>query len=164
MNEFTKNFLLVSVGSPHGDDQIGWVIGDELYKRFNDFISHKKVTEPINLIHYLGNATQLHLVDACVSENSSQIIHRLEFPENTTRFLKAFATTGSHDFNLLQVLELANELGVLPESTVVWAIACEKFGKSDSISDELESRISDIVETIGKELNSARDVSCKIVD
>lgn len=150
--------LFVGLGSPHGDDQIGWRIAEELRGRVSDSdpVSVRTATIPLDLIDWLDGVDRLHLCDACLSEvppgtllrfEASHADSRLQLPE-----LAGLRSRGSHDFALPDVLELAFRLDRLPAEVVVHAVSSRRFQPGDGLSDALRAALPQITGSILREL------------
>lgn len=66
---------------------------------------------------------------------------------------------GTHDFDVLSVLELACALNCLPERIVIWGIVGRNFEPSDILSGEIVGQLPVIADAIRKELTGARKIS-----
>ncbi|MFY9253110.1 MAG: hypothetical protein WAO83_06630 [Fuerstiella sp.] len=66
---------------------------------------------------------------------------------------------GSHDFDVVSVLELARTLNRLPERIIIWGIVGKNFEPSDELSSELQSQMSAIANVIREEVTDAREIS-----
>lgn len=161
----TRHILFVGLGSPHGDDQIGWLIADALQQQLSRYsdISARKTAVPLDVIDWLDDVTDLHVVDACWSGGQVGSLSVLRsssddiaggFPE-----LERLRSNGSHDFGLAAVFDLASKLGRLPEHVVVHAVTGCSFEPGEEVSAELVERIPEITRNILKELTDARDVT-----
>ena len=145
--------LVVGLGSNHGDDQAGWLVTEmlkELRSDSDSFIS-RRGRVPLDLLDWLDGVEILHICDACeISQvdKPSGSTRMLEYlrgqngrladstaPENTVTAAR-IRTRGSHDFELPAVLQLAEQLGKLPDHVFLWAIPGSRFRPGDEISSE----------------------------
>ncbi|MEZ6132472.1 MAG: hydrogenase maturation protease [Planctomycetaceae bacterium] len=141
---------LIAIGSHHGDDQIGWVIADCLLQRHGRICDIRKATVPMDVLNWLDGVHTLHIVDACQGPHDNGHLHRWEWGELPV-FCDTMLHTGSHDFDVLAVLRLAERLHKLPAHVVIWGIQGNHFGPLDSLSVTIVQRLPEIVETIANE-------------
>jgi hydrogenase maturation protease len=163
--------LLVGIGSPHGDDQAGWAVADELNARHGNLANVRKATVPLDIIHWLDGITTLHIVDACHcvvlphgADNppASGTVHRLQWhadDDTDTPVFSSLRAAGTHDFDIVSVLKLARQLGTLPPTTIIWGIVGDSFQTGQSLSSDIAVRIPIIADQIGKELTHARKIA-----
>ncbi len=158
MTGFTSKILLVAIGSSHGDDKAAWEVAELLATRLTVKSVIKKASVPINLIDWLEDIHELHIVDACNGGGRPGELLRFEWGIDHPKF-PALWKSGTHDFDVLSVLELARTLKRLPERVIIWGIVGTKFEPSGDLSSEIQSRLAAIANTIGKEVADAREVS-----
>lgn len=116
--EFNR-WLIVGIGSPTGNDRLGWDVSQFLAGQLPSPWTIRQARVPTDLLDWLEGCERLHLVDACPVVQEVGRVHRLEWPD--PRILQSRTAT-SHDYDVPQVLRLAERLGQLPEQVVVWAI------------------------------------------
>jgi hydrogenase maturation protease len=159
--------LIVGVGSAHGDDQAGWLVADELTRRIPDreFISVRKASVPLDFLDWVENVKVLHLIDAFQDSggeknvrrfrwlNGQLICHSSGAPESS--MLNPPAARSSHGFSVPDVLRLAEQTGMLPEITMVWAIPGSHFQPGARMSDPCQNNICMIATQIMAELSVA---------
>jgi hydrogenase maturation protease len=153
--------LLVGIGSPHGDDQIGWLVADCVSDtlRAEVEIEVKKASSPSDLLDWLENVARLYVCDACQTPDSairsteSSLIdsglYRWQWPAPLETPLRS---SGSHTFGLPQVLQLAQRLRILPENVVVYGIAGARFNAFTDVSRELSACFRDFAAIISRDL------------
>lgn len=114
-----------AIGSPHGDDQLGWLVARQLQSTLDQLGQHDlceviTLTTPLQLLSYSSEDTQMWiLVDACDSGQLPGTINRFRWPD---RRIGSQWTSSSHGVSLPEALRLASALGRLPDRVVVWAI------------------------------------------
>ena len=156
--------LFVGIGSPHGDDQAGWVVADRLRKQGNSLrdVLVRRAVVPIDLLDWLDGVGHLHLCDACQNEAPSGTLHRWQWPAAANERsndawplegLGALRSTGSHDCGLGQTLLLAERLRRLPSEVTVWGIEGRHFEPHQLVSDEIQAALPAIVSTVLAELS-----------
>jgi len=142
----------VGIGSPHGDDQIGWIVVRELAAAMRDEIEVHQATQPAELLDWLEEVHQLVICDACLTGGAAGEIHRWVWPTDS---LATHKRAGSHDLSLPFVLSLAERLGKLPPRVVVWGIELGDASPGAAISSSLRSAVSQIISRMIGELRSA---------
>jgi hydrogenase maturation protease len=148
-----KHAMVIGIGSHHGDDAIGWHVLEALREHTLPGCELVSVRTPVDALNHLHHLTDLHLVDACYGLNTG-MIHRWLWP---TEELAAYHWTTSHDLNVVGVLQLADQLGILPSRTVLWAIETDAFHPVTSISHALESAAKELVSQIREAIPHASD-------
>jgi hydrogenase maturation protease len=141
----SRTWLVVGIGSPHGSDRLGWVVAEQLERQLPAPWQVRLARTPTDLLNWLEDCEHLHLLDACLRGQSSGRVHRFRWPD--TRILEPRGET-SHDFNLPQVLQLAQRLEQVPKKLVVWALEIGHAEELDPRPDWLEDAIVEIREDI----------------
>lgn len=160
--------LFVGLGSPHGDDQVGWRVAESL--RVQGQIDVRQAAIPADLLHWLDHIEALYLCDACRGRGTIGSLHRWAYRRGESGRVELLAavarlrSTGSHNLGLGQVLDLAERLGILPEVIVLWAVEGGSFGMGQPLSSELKKQLPGIVHTIEYEINHARKIAGEIAD
>lgn len=162
--------LLAGIGSPNGDDRIGWQVAERLQSRLAGIpaIAVRKAAVPLDLLDWLDDVRTLHVVDACLAEDVPGSVTTLTADASDSdrgtmdqllSRLEPLDSGGSHDFGLAQVLALAGRLDRLPERVVVHAVAARQFAPAAPLSDDLACRLPDIAEWLYQELTDARSLA-----
>lgn len=142
--------LFVGLGSPHGDDQIGWLVADRLAntKNLSSRWSIRKAAIPLDLLDWLEGIQFLGICDALDPSSAKEGIQRGEWSRNSEPnptavlpLLNRMKTGNSHSFQLAEVLDLANTLNRLPSQLVVWAIPAIQCEPEQPLSDELQKQL-----------------------
>jgi len=164
-----KTRLFVGIGSPHGDDQAGWTIAEGLLQDVgssNDIVV-RRASVPIDLIDWLDGIDCLHVCDACQGHAPPGTLHRWEYNAVTPAVsdrqreplgrpsFASLRSTGSHDFGLITVLELAHRLGRLPSQVVVWCIEGRHFEIGQTLSPEIVRILPEVKGVVAHALSHA---------
>lgn len=165
--------LLVGIGSPHGDDRLGWHVADALADRLH--ASHKglpgghtaglnspvpersqvairKAGSPADVLDWMEGLDRLLICDACRSGGPPGFAYRWSWPD---RAIERAHCSGTHDLGLAGVLELAQQLQRLPPAVVVWGVEAENLKPQDEFSAGVAARLAGIVNTIWSDLGHA---------
>lgn len=161
--------LIVGLGSPHGDDQVGWRVAEALRPRVAGLlgVAVRTANVPLDLLDWLEGVASLHVCDACCSDQPFGTLHRLTIcgpidgngpPARGFEFA-SLRCGGSHDFGLPAVLELAERLGCLPDRVVVHAVCGCRFDPGDDMIEAVAGAVPGLVNAILEELPDARDLT-----
>jgi len=116
---------------------------------------------PLDLLDWITASTELHIVDACDGDETSGHLYRWDWQPGTSARSTSFVLrgTGTHDFDVVSVLELARRLGRLPQSVTIWGIQGERWTGSEELSPTVAAVLPHVSEIIAKELVNARTIT-----
>lgn len=138
--------LIVGVGSPHGDDQIGWRIAEALAVDSRPGWSIRTARNPAELLAWLDDKVeQLVICDACYGSASLGELHVWRWP---TAEIQLACASGGHDLSLPSVLELAHELRRLPSCVVICAVEAKQHAPGAGLSFEVAAALPQVVSRI----------------
>ena len=134
----TSRILLVGIGSPHGDDQAGWLVVSEWQRRLachpEDDLSPRHrgletlvcrlAKSPSDLLDWLEAVSHLIVCDCCESPTQLGEVRLWHWPAD--RFLRT-RSASSHQLGLSEVLDLATNLNRLPQRVEIWTIGGGRF-------------------------------------
>ncbi|MEZ6123272.1 MAG: hydrogenase maturation protease [Planctomycetaceae bacterium] len=123
-SETAARCCVIGIGSPHGDDQAGWLVVDLLEKGSGLFSQAvvRKVASPIEILHWASGCDHLILCDACQGTGDAGTITRFDWTELLGQRIR---WSGSHDVSLEAALQLLDRLvNPRPEITL-WGIEIE---------------------------------------
>ena len=147
--------LVVGIGSPHGDDQAGWLVVDRLLNRWRGTsIDVRKASSPMQLLNWLDGKEKLIVCDACRGPGSPGEVSRYDWPDHA---LMEVTWSGTHDLPLPAVLELGQRLGKLPPSVVIWCLGAATGRPLEQLSSPAAAGLPNVVSEVLREL--ARDYS-----
>jgi hydrogenase maturation protease len=134
---------VIGIGSPFGDDTIGWQAIEVLRDNSDLFPPNTEwlvLDRPgSGLVSLLENAKTVVLIDAMQSGQSPGTVQRLQMTE-----LLAEAThPSSHSLGVAEALALAKALGVLPENIFIYGIEMDESGLKPSWYSELLRLLSE---------------------
>lgn len=153
---------VVGVGSPHGDDAVGWQVirqlqqpGDQGWASPPGAIEFHLVTGGQQLLDLLDGRGTLVLVDALLATptlvNEAASIQRLEWPDSRLNVLRPGTT---HQLGPAETLELAAALGLLPPRVVIWAVTGAVFDPQANLSPTVIAALPLLVQRLAAELKS----------
>lgn len=149
----TPRTLVVGIGSPHGDDQLGWRIAQRLAASCDT----RCAATPAELLGELPIAAErLELVDACADlpPQAAFCVWSLDqfLAHPVTR-----SALSSHLISLPATLRLAAELNVLPPRVRVWGVRGERFDAASDLSDSARAACELATFELARELGVTLD-------
>jgi hydrogenase maturation protease len=114
---------VVGVGSPHGDDQVGWAVADRLADReLPSEVGVDRCAAPATeILPLVSGAQRVILVDAVDTGQAAGTVGTWRGRE----ILGVPGAVSSHGLDLGQVLALGTSLGMLPEDVTLYGIAVD---------------------------------------
>ncbi|MHB8257823.1 MAG: hydrogenase maturation protease [Acidiferrobacterales bacterium] len=145
---------IVGVGSPHGDDRLGWVAAGEL-RRSAGLAALPPLTLTIaerdrpgmDLLQGLEGLTALIVVDAVCTGLAPGTLHRLTGDE----IGGAAGTLSSHGFGLAAALELGRAMGCLPPRVAVFGLEIADTG-GEALSPAVKAAMPGLVAAVEREV------------
>ncbi len=144
--------VVVGIGSPHGDDQIGWRIADRLSQAMCSSVEIYKAASPIELLDFANRADELTICDACRADSDFGTIWCWNWP---TEAIETCRFSGSHDLPLPVALELASQLGRLPRRVTIWGVNIGSTEPAADLSPGIEAAIPKVTWQILQSINHA---------
>lgn len=155
----TMRILVAGLGSPHGDDQIGWRVSDDLRSRFGADSQYTVRTArvPLDLLDWLFEFDVVHLIDACLPEPDGEAWYQLFWREGGLAAdnglqVAADGWRSSHSWDVVSVLQLAAQLGRIPPLVCVWAICIRQTERGEEVSDHIQAVGRIVADRIESEL------------
>lgn len=137
--------LVVGVGSPHGDDGVGWAIADAVAARIGDAVVVRRARTPAELLDWLAGIDSLDVCDAVVGQVDVGSVHLWRWPAGQ---IERVPFAGSHDLSLAAALALAEQLGKLPGEVRVWGVGIEGAGAWGPMSAAVSAAVPCAAEQI----------------
>lgn len=147
-----KFIRILGIGSPFGDDQLGWKAIDLLSDRQElQKIYLEKCDRPgVSLLSLMKNADTVFLIDAIRSNDAVGKIHRWQDVEIETKY----HPTSSHAMGIAEALQLAKALQEIPKSVILFGIEMDENNYASSLSLPVQKSLFILVERIVSELLS----------
>jgi hydrogenase maturation protease len=137
--------LFIGVGHPfRRDDGVGPWLADRLAGAGIDAVAH--AGDGAGLIARFGEAQDILVADAMQGgrpPGSAVLLDARLAPMPEGRFRNS-----THEFGLVQAVETARVLGLLPRSLWVLGIEGQDFGFGEGLSEAVERRASQVLEAI----------------
>jgi hydrogenase maturation protease len=138
--------LVVGIGSPHGDDQAGWLVAVKLAAR-QTAITVRRAQVPVDLLDWLDGVERLIVCDACEPAGQPGSIRHWIWPAELT----PLRAVSSHGLDIASVLSLAETLGKLPSQVHVWGIEAAHCEPGDEVSPVVMCAVERIATAIHEE-------------
>ena len=133
---------IFALGSPHGDDQVAWVVADRLSEDpLIRSITYQLAT-PWDLVELLVPDCSVIVIDACVGVASPGSVLRIGENELAS---SPVARQSTHGGSLLQALEMAKALRRTIRELAVFGIAVESCEPGDALSESARHAVGDVV-------------------
>lgn len=144
---------VLGVGSPYGDDQVGWKVIEALCQSegfaglSEDTVAAHKCDRPgSQLVEYFKDAQATIIVDAVHSGAPPGTVHRLKLSDLDTGASSELLS--SHGFGLADALALAKSLGALPNRVVIYGIEISPDAARPTPDQALSEDVAQAVETL----------------
>jgi hydrogenase maturation protease len=145
--------LFVGLGSPHGDDAVGWRIAEMVAAEEVPGVTVRRASSPLDLLDWLGGIERLAICDACDSPNAAGTLYDWYWP---VAAILPRPLRNSHAIGLVEALQLAEQVGRLPQEVRIYAVAGSKFQPGEPVSAGLEAVLPAIVARLIGDLAHAR--------
>lgn len=147
---------VIGIGSPFGDDQVGFLLIDELrqseqlHSYLNSELELLAVDRPgANLLSLFEKAERVIIIDAVVSGAGLGQLHR--WPDSTA-LESCDSFLSSHGFGLAQALTLGRQLALLPEQLLVLGVEIDPVVTDADLSVRLGKRLPALTDKIVEEV------------
>src|SRR5690348_15076586 len=111
--------LLVGLGSPHGDDAVGWRIAEMVAAAEMPGLVVRRASSPLDILDWLDGIDRLVVCDACDSPNAVGTLYDWGWPSLA---IAPRSSNNSHAIGLIEALKLAEQLGRLPSDVRIYAV------------------------------------------
>ncbi len=144
---------IIGIGSPFGDDQIGWQVLDALKDRLPPDVELIKLDHPgTGLIPLLEAIHQVILIDAMQGGGAAGTIRHFSHDE----WADYQNGLSSHGVGVFDALMLAKELGVLPETVELYGIEIGTAMPGDASSEAVMAAAEDLAGKIASLVGHTR--------
>jgi hydrogenase maturation protease len=140
---------VLAVGSPHGDDQVGWEALRQLRRQLPAGVVAAAVADPLGVLDWLDGCACLVLVDACHSGAPPGTVVRLAWPDDR---LAGRANPSSHGFGVAEVLALAEALGRLPPRVVLMGVDAAACQPGAALSPPVRAALAELTRRVLEEV------------
>ena len=147
-----SNFVIVGLGSPFGDDRVGWHVAEAVRssRRLQNLAGHRIQVECLDrpgpdLLQHFAAADHVILIDAVRSGAPTGRIWELSVDQLAD---VSVAPSSSHAFGLAHTLALAKALGELPRSLLLFGVEAGSTSGAAGLSLRVASAIPRLVARI----------------
>jgi hydrogenase maturation protease len=145
-----RRIRIIGIGSPSGDDQIGWRVVEALKDRLPPDVELITCDRPgTGLIPLLESASQVILVDAMQWGDAPGTIRHFNLDE----WMDYRQGLSSHSVGVVEALELAGELGALPASIELYGIEIGASTPSVAAGDSVRTAAEVLADRIARRRN-----------
>jgi len=143
---------IFGVGSPFGDDRLGWVAARRLRARLevssvrNDVEICELDRPGAALVFMLEGASVVVLIDAVHSGATPGTLHRIA----ATALDPIERPVSGHEFGVAPALQLARALGVLPAHTVVFGLEADPQYTGEEMSSGVHDKLGSVVDEVSE--------------
>jgi hydrogenase maturation protease len=147
---------IIGVGSPAGDDQVGWRVVEALQasgalERLPFETDAVTLDRPgAELIRHLQGADGVVVIDAIKSGKAPGTIHRID----DVALPETHDTLSSHGFGVASAFALGRALDMLPASWVIYGIEIEEPSYGSAPSPAVAEAAAALAEGIATELSA----------
>lgn len=169
--------VVIGIGSPYGDDAAGWQVIDRLAEQWpvsdgpaRESVFLHKASVPHDVLDWLNQPIPAHIVDA--SEDDVPAVRRFSVEPRDHAPLRVEHSDGhradmaevafpnvrsqsTHQFDLMNVLQLASALGRLAGPLALWTVSIECVDRKAGLTSSTAARVDTCAERIGRELRRA---------
>jgi hydrogenase maturation protease len=131
--------LIAGLGSPHGDDRLGWCVVAELLPRLPVGVTARKVGGGLELLECLEGRDSVIVIDASAPAGRPGTIRAFDWPDGD---LEAPAFLSSHGVGLAEALRLAEALGRLPRRLRIVAVEASDLAPGAPLSDAVARQVA----------------------
>ena len=144
--------LVIGVGNPlRGDDAAGPAVIQRLQNRLPASVATLQLdSDGVSLMEAWRDYEQVILVDAACSGAVPGVIHR--FDATQSELPRGLFHYSSHLFGVAEAVELARQLGRLPERLVIYGIEGAAFAYGEGLSAAVAEAVEQVAAAIVAEL------------
>jgi hydrogenase maturation protease len=140
-----RNVRIFALGSPHGDDQVAWIVAKRLVRDpALQPLVHALAT-PWDLVDLLVPDCSVIVIDACGGLAAPGKVLRVNESELAT---SPIARQSTHGGSLFESLELARTLQRTIRELIVFAVPVESCEPASELSESARRIVDDVVQQI----------------
>jgi hydrogenase maturation protease len=150
---------IVGIGSPHGDDALGW----EAVRLLREQIGNRPEIETYlahggqRLLELLDGQGTLVLIDGVQSGEPPGTIHHIEWPDPRLKSMRSHST---HGMGLGEALRLAQALGIAPNRVVILAVDVASTGYEQRLGRAVKVELQKLIDLIAEVLKKPDNPNC----
>lgn len=150
------DFIVIGIGSHHGDDALGWLVVDRLEACHFEGACFRKLQNPLSVLDVLDRSEAVHVVDATAGMNPAERVRRLRFANLEDReSIRQIHGIGTHDASIYLALCMAEPLGMRTDHVTIWLGNGQHFKPNSELSTVAIESIDCCCEALIRELYDA---------
>jgi hydrogenase maturation protease len=138
-----RDLVIVGLGSPFGDDQIGWAAIDRLLQA--GVAAAVRARDGIDLLLALEGHDEAIVIDASAPSGCPGRIGRYDWPNADLSDDMLWST---HGLGLTAALKMAAALGRLPRRIAIYAVEADANAPADALSDAALRALERLIDAI----------------
>jgi hydrogenase maturation protease len=149
----TLSTLIVGLGSPYGDDQIGWVACKQLKIDIGHLPSVEFVIcdrSGLEWLTKMSHAGQVLFIDAMRSGEKPGTVRKIDL--NTAQRDEYPVKLSSHGINIMEAIDVAKSLGELPDRISVWGVEMAQCTYENGLSESAKTALPTLLANIKAEI------------
>ena len=151
MPRVTRPTLLIAIGNEFRcDDAAALMVARKLREIGSEAIIIENTGDVAGVINLWDDADDVILLDAVHSGEPAGTIHR--FDANRDSVQAAAGQVCSHNFSIVQAIELAEALGKLPRTLIFYGIEGERFEQGTELSAPVRKAIDELTTELSSRL------------
>ncbi|KTD35042.1 hydrogenase expression/formation protein [Legionella nautarum] len=147
--------LVIGLGSPFGDDRIGWDVVQLLQQRraltayTENQLQFACYDRPgLNLLELIQNAKSVFLIDAV--RTGAEIGTLVCLKEDEINVINTIGTT--HHFGVAEAIQMGKVLNLLPQNLILYGIEIDELNFQFEVSKLLKKALQALIEQIEKNI------------
>src|SRR6516225_9121891 len=146
--------LVVGIGNrDRGDDAFGPAVAHRLMGRVPSTVRIlERSGDVLALIEDWDGIPSVIVIDAMAPSSEPGQVHRFELTDSPLPI--GFAPSSSHALGVAETVELARNLGLLPQYLVAYLVEGEQFGTGAPLSTAVAASVEDVAERVLDELSA----------
>lgn len=141
---------LIGIGSPHGDDAVGWQLVDRLQGRAG-VVAECLALGPGQLLDAVRDCGRAIVIDGCASGRTPGTITRLVWPDPR---IAAAGPRSTHGLGVAELLQLAATLGWLPPQVVLFGVEVGDCRPGGTLSPAVAAALPELERQVLAELST----------
>jgi hydrogenase maturation protease len=117
-----RGSALIGLGSPYGDDQLGWIAVDRLRPRLPEGVVAVKAAGGLDVLEFLTGQDEVVIMDSSTPAGRPGTIRWFAWPCGDLAERVSWSTHGP---GLVEALRLAGTLGLLPRRVSIATVEAE---------------------------------------
>jgi hydrogenase maturation protease len=141
--------LVLGIGSPHGDDRIGWLAVEKIRRRSPVPVVAHTVSGGIELLEHLSDCEAAFVIDAAYPAGTPGAMQSVVWPHVAIAGTPLLST---HGLSLFEALRLAEILGSLPRHVSIHTVEALCTSPGDSLSGEVARQLEPLVDAVLRDI------------